>query len=163
MIVQLKGKVKFPITLDVGSWIFDKRKMEMEKAFQPTEIIDENPEEEIKKASMNWDKELTKIQLNADIDSSIRRAEKEKILSTTYVMNITPFVQNAEPTEDAKYALLKTNQGDEKISLEQLTSGFFQFSQDGKALKDDGPLYFYFGDGSNKDTPIKGIYEIIID
>lgn len=33
MIVQLKGNVQFPITLDPTVWIFDDRKIKLEEAF----------------------------------------------------------------------------------------------------------------------------------
>lgn len=35
MIVQLKGNVQFPITLDPTVWIFDDRKIKLEEAFLP--------------------------------------------------------------------------------------------------------------------------------
>ncbi len=33
MIMQIKGKVKFPITLDIGTWIFDDRKVDLDTYF----------------------------------------------------------------------------------------------------------------------------------
>lgn len=47
MIIQLKGKVTYPITLDASVWIFDDRKIIFEEAFIARE--EEEKEDKAKK------------------------------------------------------------------------------------------------------------------
>ncbi len=162
MIVQLKGNVKFPITLDLGVWMFDDRKIEFDKLFQ-NDHSSEEKENDLEKASLRWEKELNpeKVQVSND-NKGLSRKDREKILQTSYAMSIQPFLKNAEPNENATSALLLTKEGENvEISLEELKNGYFLFAYEGKKLP-DGPLHFYFGDGSNIDTPFKHIYEIHI-
>ncbi len=167
MIVMLNGNVNFPITLDVGVWMFDDRKMEFEQLFTTNnDALFTSDEDENKKASERWDRELRQDEpLSKPVDTNnnkmLTRKERNKILESTYAISIKPFLKNAEPKENASKALLLTNNGEHEISLDDLENGFFLFAKDGKPLQ-DGPLYFYFGDGSNKDTPIKEIKEIKI-
>ncbi|SET86414.1 hypothetical protein SAMN05421676_109135 [Salinibacillus kushneri] len=162
MIVQLAGNVKFPLTLDASVWIFDDRKVEFDKAFQDHTAQETDEEEELEKASNRWNREVYQQKLNPPVNKSISKFERKKILDSTYVMNIKPFLETAEVNESATSALLETNHGEEEISLDTLENGYFLFAVDGKPVKEDGPLHFYFGDESNKNTPIKGITGIKI-
>src|SRR5699024_5296243 len=96
------------------------------------------------------------------VNKSLRRYDRNELLSESYVMPIEPFIEHTEVEIDAKEALLHTNNGEVILSLEQLTDSFLLFSKDGKPLKEDGPVHLYFADGSNKDEPIKGITTIEI-
>jgi hypothetical protein len=161
MIVQLKGKVKFPITLDPSVWIFDDRKVEFDQAFLPKAEASKNPDEENEEASKRWDRAIYQQKINPPVNKSISKFERNKILESTFVMPIKPFLKNAEVNEDANAAYLITNNGETEISINDLENGYFLFAVDGKPIKENGPLHFYFGDGSNKDTPITGVNEIL--
>ncbi|MBB6454983.1 hypothetical protein HNQ94_003477 [Salirhabdus euzebyi] len=165
MIVQLKGNVGFPITLDPSVWIFDDRKVEFDQAFNPTggENV-ENNENDLEQASERWNREVYMQQkIKPPVNKSLSKAERKKALESTYVMSIKPFLANAEVKDNASNAILLTEQGDQTVTIEQLENGYFLFAVEGKPLKEDGPLYFYFGDGSNKDTPIRGVKQITIE
>ncbi|QHS22122.1 hypothetical protein GWK91_03840 [Virgibacillus sp. MSP4-1] len=162
MIVQLAGNVKFPLTLDASVWIFDDRKEEFDRAFNRNNEQEDNPEDELEKASNRWNREVYQQKLNPPVNKSINKYERKKILDSTYVMNIKPFLKTAEVNESATAALLETENGEEEISLNALEDGYFLFAVEGKPVKEDGPLHFYFGDGSNKNTPVKGITGIKI-
>ncbi|MRG85539.1 hypothetical protein [Salinibacillus xinjiangensis] len=161
MIVQLTGNVKFPITLDPSVWIFDDRKVEFDQAFQSSDV-EQDVEDENEKASKRWNREVYQQKINPPVNKSISRFERKKILQSTYVMSLKPFLENAEVSDSASSAILVTNNGNQEISLDTLKEGFALFAVEGKPLKEDGPLHFYFGDESNKDTPIKGVSEIKI-
>jgi hypothetical protein len=161
MIVQLKGKVKFPITLDPSVWIFDDRKIEFDQAFLPKEEVPVNPDEENEKASKRWDRAVYQQKINPPVNKSISKFERNKILESTYVMPIKHFLKNAEVNEDANAAYLVTLNGEVEISIDDFNNGYFLFAVEGKPLKENGPLHFYFGDGSNKDTPITDVKEIL--
>lgn len=165
MIIQLTGKVNYPLTLDPGVWIFDDRKVEWDNAFEHNTdklFSEQNSDDDLKKTQERWSREVYQQKLDPPINKSISRFERNKILEGTYVMPLKPFLENAEIHEDAAAAVLTSSEGDQEITISQLHDGYFLFAREGKPLKEDGPVYFYFGDGSNKDTPIKGVNKITI-
>ncbi|WP_404452469.1 hypothetical protein LG329_19095 [Virgibacillus necropolis] len=163
MIVPIIGNVTYSITLDPTVWIFDDRKIELDKAF---DHITNQPDEddEIEKASKRWDREVYQQNINPPINKSISKFEGEKILKGSYVMPISNFVEHAEAKNDAKTATLIVEDGENvTISLKELNNSYLLFAIDGKPLKEGGPVHFYHMDGSNKDNPIKSIKKIEIN
>lgn len=161
MIIQLKGKVTYPITLDASVWIFDDRKVILEEAFTQKE---QEPEEDpLRKKAELFDQELYfKTKIKPPVNKSLNRYEKEQALKHSFVMPIGEFIKNAEIQDKAKTAILQTTEDDVIITLEQLIDAYILFAVDGKPLKEDGPVHLYFGDGTNQDNPIKGIKTITI-
>ncbi|GAE91787.1 hypothetical protein JCM21714_744 [Gracilibacillus boraciitolerans JCM 21714] len=148
MIIQIKGNVKYPITLDPSVWIFDDRKVKLEEGFQD---IPPSNHKEIE----------TSIKLNKpSVNNSIKKYNKKELLENSYLMPIKEFIENAEMSENVLEVMLFTQDGSVTITKDQLLNSFLLFSIDGKQIKDQGPAYLYFGDGSNKDNPIKGVKEI---
>lgn len=161
MIIQLKGKVTFPLTLDASVWIFDDRKVILEEAFEEKE---EEPEDDLlrKKAEL-FDQELYfKTKVKPPVNKTLTRYEREQALTHSFVMPIGPFIKNAEIQKDATKAILTTNEDDVIISLDQLLDALVLFAEDGKPVKEAGPVHLYFGDGSNQNDPIKGVKAITL-
>lgn len=161
MIVPITGKVAYSITLDPTVWIFDDRKVLLDEAFTKKTGFKENTEE-LESAAQRWDRAVHQ-QIKPPVNKSISRFEGEKILKNSYVMPISDFIENAEIKPDATDATLVTKKGDIQISLVELKDCYLQFARDGKPLKEDGPVYLFFQDGSNKDEPIKHVSKIIIN
>src|SRR5690625_1198210 len=86
-----------------------------------------------------------------------------KILNNSYVMPIKDFINHAEVNKDAVRAILKTDQDDIVITVEQLKNAYLLFALNGKPLTENGPVHLYFGDGSNKDNPFQNIKQIMIE
>lgn len=163
MIVQVKGNVKFPITLDPTVWIFDDRKILLEEAFIVRKE-EEDKDADAKKTAEMFDQEVYfETKINPPVRNSIKRFDKNKVLSESYVMPLKPFLTGAEINEDAKTARLVTDDEDIVISIEQLMNAYARFSNKGKPLKEDGPIHIYFGDGLNQDQPFKCVKQIIIE
>lgn len=164
MIIQLKGKVKFPLSLDPSVWIFDDRKIIFEEAFEDRPKNDKTEKNELEKAAELFNQEIySQKHIKPPVNKSINRFEREKILSNSYVMPIEDFIKIAEIEDEASRAILKTESDDIIITTEQLESAYFHFAIEGKQIKEDGPVHLYFGDGSNKDNPIRGFKSIIIE
>lgn len=163
-VILLSGNIQFKITLDPSVWIFDDRKIEFDKAFDET---NEQPEEEnennyTKKMSEQWEKERAYGVNYPPVNESVKRLEKEKILTGTYVMPFAPFVEHAEPDEDAKNVEIVLKDGTSTTyPLSKVKDALLLFAKDGKPLKDDGPVHLYFRDGSNRNDPIKNIAKFI--
>lgn len=164
MIIQITGKVKFPITLDASVWIFDDRKILLEEAFSiqsRKKVQKEN--NTVKEAAERLSKAYTTDPRVRHINPNMDKQEREDALKYSYVMPIKQFIENSEPEQSAKLAKLMTNQGEFEITLSQLKNSVLHFSNKGKPIDDNGPVHLYFQDGSNKNSPIKGITKIIID
>lgn len=162
-IIQFSGDIKYHITLDPTVWIFDDRKIELDRAFQ---MMDDNNEDDLesytKRISEQWDKERSQGASFPPVNRSIQRMDKDKILSETYVMPIQPFINNAEPAEHVENVSIVQKDGTAtSISLSKMKDAFLCFSKDGKPLTEDGPVHLYFRDGSNRNKPIKNITEFI--
>ena len=93
---------------------------------------------------------------------SERKYEREKALTGTFAVPLKPFLSNAKPTEEA--AFIDFYSGDEKMTfpLTEVDNMLLQFSQKGKPLQDDGPVYVLFKDGSNLNSPLKHVQRIVI-
>lgn len=161
MIIQLKGKVDYPITLDPTVWIFDDRKVVFEEAFIKKEKTKEVPDHV--NAAERFNKAIYQRSERPPVNKSINRFEKEKILTHSFVMPINDFCNHAEFQSDASRAILKTDSDDVIITIEQLQQALFLFAVDGKPIRTNGPIHLYFGDGSNQNAPIKSVKQIIID
>lgn len=162
MIVQLTGNVDYSITLDPSVWIFDDRKVLFEEAFRKSNNIVKE-EDQSAKAASRWNKEVLEQKINPPVNKSITRFESEKILKNSYVMPIKHFLAHAEVRRAAQTVQLNTTNGEVEISLQKFKDSYLLFSIKGKPVQDKGPIHLYFKDGSNKDKPIKGIKEIIIN
>ncbi|WP_208589378.1 hypothetical protein [Gracilibacillus suaedae] len=146
MIIQIKGNVKYPITLDPSVWIFDDRKVKLEEAFTPSTVLNEDVIESNSKLN------------KPPVNHSIKKYNKKELLEHSYLMPIKEFIENAEADKQVSEAILNTTDNNKfKITYGELLESFLLFSIDGKQIKEKGPAYLYYGDGSNRDEPIKGI------
>lgn len=162
MIVQLAGNVKFPITLDPTVWIFDDRKVLLSDALSG-KVTNEADNIEKMNTADRWNQEVYQQKVRPPVNKSITKFEREKILKNSYVMPIKEFLSHAEVNQNAQDVTLMTKFGEEKISLEALQDCYLLFSIEGKPLKTDGPVHLFFKDGTNRNTPIKGIEKIVIN
>ncbi|BDG48182.1 MULTISPECIES: hypothetical protein [Parageobacillus] len=166
-IILITGNVKFTITLDPGVWIFDDRKIDLNTYFlKPSheQLQNEQQEEEgeIKKLSAFWDREIQEGAVFPPTLKTEKRFLKEKIITGTFAMPLAPFLQNAEPLPDAKELTIVTEHNEVTIPLAQAYEAILGFSKDGKPLKEDGPVHFYFGDGSNREAPITHVRRFVV-
>ncbi|WP_087973056.1 hypothetical protein [Oceanobacillus rekensis] len=167
MIVPITGNVSYSITLDPSVWIFDDRKVLLEEAFikQVNELDEKEKTDDLKRISERFNREVLDTKMNRPpVNKSISKREGEKILKNSYVMPLHDFITNAEIKPNAKSATLITdNDENVTVTLGDLEDGYFLFSINGKPLKEDGPVHYFYKDGSNKDNPVKNIKKIVIN
>ncbi|WP_077622148.1 hypothetical protein [Sediminibacillus massiliensis] len=165
MIIQLTGKVKYPLTLDPTVWIFDDRKVTFEQAFESKDVVSEIDEgKELKKASERWNQEIYQQRVKPPVNKSINRYQKEQILNGTFLMPIYDFIATSEINEEAEQAkLILMNEESISISINQLENAYLLFAENGKPVKENGPVHLFFRDGSNREEPIQGITKIIVE
>ncbi|RHW36545.1 peptidyl-prolyl cis-trans isomerase [Neobacillus notoginsengisoli] len=154
-IIQVTGKVKYPITIDPSVWIFDDRRIDLDTYFDVYKRKDNSLADYTKSVSKQWDKEITE---GAQIpETGKKKFEKQKVLEGTFGMKLGPFLHNSEPDEDAEYLLILADGQEYRIPLEESYGLIACFSKKGKPLRGDGPIHLYFSDGSNKENPIKKV------
>jgi hypothetical protein len=154
--------VKYPITVDAGVWIFDDRRIDLNTYFhEEKEEIDEL-EEYTKEVSKHWDREIMEGAIFPPTLKSEKKFEKEKLLTGTFGMPFKPFLKNAEPSEDAKDLIIETKDGEVEVPLTVAYDLIFKFSDNGKPLKEDGPIHIFYKDGSNQNNPIKNVTRFIV-
>lgn len=167
-VITVRGRVTFPITLDPSVWIFDDRKLDMSRVFaDPGASPDEQPfggqpVDQARNISLQWERELQ------DRAIPSRRSEmlfvEKKNISGDYGMKLGIFLKNAEPHEDAREVVFHLHDGSRiTLPLTQAEEAILCFAVDGKPIRgDEGPVLLYFGDGSNRHDPVKGITSIEI-
>ncbi|RFU71133.1 peptidyl-prolyl cis-trans isomerase [Peribacillus saganii] len=156
-IILLTGNVKFPITLDPGVWIFDDRKVDLNTYFEKEEKKDNEMEEYTKAVSEHWDREIREGAVFPPTLKTEKKYEKERILTGTFGIPFKPFLTNAEPEDSSTKVIVETTTEEHTFTFEQAKAFILGFSIDGKPLIEDGPVYVYFGDGSNVENPIKRV------
>lgn len=147
MIIQIKGKVKFNITLDPSTFIFDDRKVEMEQLMHGKT----SGEEAITfQDNYEWNREILEGGSKPPTLVSEKKFKKQALLEGTFLMNMHSFIINAEPDSDATHVELSNDNDKVQITLAELKYLYFQFSKDGKRLYDDGMVDAYTYDGELK-------------
>mgnify|MGYP001386724006 CR=1 FL=1 len=155
-VIQIKGKVKFPITIDPGVWIFDDRKIDLDEFFAGT-VKEEDEEVYEEKISKYWEREIREGSVSPPTLKTERKFEKEKVLTGTFGMLFEPFLNNAEPLQDATKLVIETDTDQIEVPIGEAKDLIFKFSHQGKPLKEDGPVHILYKDGSNLENPIKNV------
>ncbi|AZB42796.1 peptidyl-prolyl cis-trans isomerase [Bacillus sp. FJAT-42376] len=161
-IIQITGKVKYPITIDPSVWIFDDRKADLESFFNSRTEKTNDDEDYTKSISRHWDREIKEGNEAPAPQTEKKVFKKQELAAGTFGIRFAPFLENAEIGQDAASVHIVSEDEISVISLEQAMEMIAAFSIDGKPLKEDGPMHLYFGDGSNRSFPIKKVKEIVI-
>lgn len=156
-IILIKEKVKFTITLDPSVWIFDERRKELDEFLKGINDNTESEADYTKRISKEWERELTEGAVRPPTLVTNASFNDKKDISGTYCMPLKPFLKNAEPENDAQKLIIETQNDEVVVPLEKGWEMLLGFAMDGKPLREDGPVYCYFADGSNKDHPIKKV------
>ncbi|MCF6136962.1 peptidyl-prolyl cis-trans isomerase [Pseudalkalibacillus berkeleyi] len=160
-IVFIKGNVNYTITLDPGVWIFDDRKVDLDTYFdeQPLKVEDHYA----KRVAEHWERER-KEGAKGPVNTNQNKIQydKEELFSKSYGIPFLPFLENASPNESASKVEFQTSTDESLImSLDEAKAGILGFSKNGKPLS-DGPVHFYYADGSNRQQPFRNIVRMVV-
>ncbi|WP_042456030.1 molybdopterin-binding protein [Neobacillus dielmonensis] len=156
-ILHISGNVKFTITLDPGTWIFDDRKVDLTTYFSRQNQKSDLNEEYTKSVSKHWDREIMEGAIFPPTLKTEKQFEKVKVMTGTFGIKFEPFLRNSEPASDAKALIIHAKDQDYELPLEDANELILKFADSGKPIKEDGPVHIYYGDGSNQDSPIKNV------
>ena len=159
-IISITGAVQYKLTLDPTVWIFDDRKLDLTTYFdQEKEIVDD--EKYLREVGAHWSREIMEGAVFPPTLKTERKFDRKGMLTGTFGIEIKPFLENASILDSASEVVFETTDGASHVfSIEDAKTLIFKFSQDGKPLLEDGPVHIIFGDGSNRDNPIKKITAI---
>ena len=155
-IIQVKGLVTFPITIDPSVWIFDDRKKTSEEIFAPSQAKSEL-EAYTKEVSKHWDRDLLEGARLPEKQTETKKFKKQEILSGTFYMPLAPFIKNAEPLQDVQQIVIHTANKEQVYPLSAVDEMVLLFCRDGKPILDEGPIYLYFQSKGADEPPIKSI------
>lgn len=161
-IIQISGNSRFTITLDPSVWIFDDRKVDLTSYFEEDHMKEDELETYTKNVSKHWDREIIEGATYPPTLKTEKKYEREKWLTGSYGIPFEPFLKNAEPTESANTLLIVASDRQVEVPLETAYQLILGFSENGKPLTTDGPVHVYYGDGSNKNNPIKNVTDLIL-
>ena len=159
---MVEGSVEYKITLDPSVWIFDDRKVDLTTYFVTEKVQKDELEEYTKAVSKHWDREIQEGAIYPPTLKTEATYKKEQLLKGTFGIPLRYFLDNATPKNEATTVIIQTDSIDLEISLEQAYQAILGFSKDGKPLKTDGPVHFYFGDGSNRNNPVTHVTKFLI-
>lgn len=160
--IQISGRVKFPIMLDPGVWIFDDRKLDLTTYFDEEQTEVDELEQYTKEVSAHWSREIQEGAAYPPTLKTEKKFEKQKIMNGTFGIAAKPFIENAEPEEGAEYVTFVTAKERHTFPIDEAKKMIFWFSRDGKPFREDGPAYLVDPSGSNRENPIRQLREIVI-
>lgn len=163
-VVLVKGNVQHTITLDPSIWIFDDRRIDLDTFFTE-DYVERNDIEEYKRAAgKHWSREIMEGATYPPTLQTEREFEEKQDVSGTFGIYLHHFLKNATPKEDATTIIFQTADGTKHpFPLKQLDELILKYSEDGKPLRETGPIHVLLKDGSNKDTPIQNVTMIEIE
>lgn len=160
-IVQIKGNVGYSITLDPSVWLFDDRKQKLEDFFSAAIQEEDQLEAYTKAASEHWDREVTEGATPPSEKKEKKKTIKEQLTTETFGISFRDFLKNSNPTETAETVIVVSEEGNHTFPIEQAYQFVLCFSNEGKALTEDGPIHVYY---NNNDTDkITKVREFIIE
>jgi hypothetical protein len=158
-ILEIKGKVRYKITLDPGAWLFDERKIDLEEFFsgQDRESAGEGTDKG-GSSSRNPSERVTGMRKKAGM-----LFEKEQLLTRSFGIRLGPFIENAEPEEGATTLTILTEGEKVSFPLQEGKQLIAAFSRKGKPIRDGGPVHILYPDGSNLQNPITHVKGFFIE
>lgn len=135
MIIQIMGNVRFQITLDPSTWIFDDRKEELDKI-----IGNDADDEQIDFSdSKEWNRQIIEGTTKPPTLKSEKKFKKQQLLDGTFAICLKPFLEYTEPHR-GEDAMITFTHGEQTTILpyNRRHTFYAHFSQDGKQLYEDG-------------------------
>ena len=135
MIIQLTGNVRYQITLDPSTWIFDDRKIKLEDLLAQKEDGEEitfNDETE-------WNRQIIEGETKPPTLKSEKKHKKRELLESSFVIGLAPFLEYAEAYEDEDAEIVFVhNDGETELQYKDRETFYAHFSNNGKRLHEDG-------------------------
>lgn len=161
IIIPIKGAVTYQLTLDPTVWIFDDRKLDLNTYFSVKEAEEDADTKYMREVGAHWSREIMEGATFPPTLKSERKFDRKGMENGTFGIELRHFLKNAVIKPEATNIIIECKDGVEHtFTIEEAHKLILKYSQDGKPLLEDGPVYVLFGDGSNIDSPIKQVLAI---
>lgn len=161
LIIPIKGAVTYQLTLDPTVWIFDDRKLDLKTHFLAKKDEEDADTKYMREVGAHWSREIMEGATFPPTLKSERKFDRKGMETGTFGIELCHFLKNAELTSAATTIVLECKDSVEHaFTIAEANTLILQYSQDGKPLKEDGPVHVLFGDGANIDNPIKNVLAI---
>lgn len=160
-VIMITGNVDHKITLDPGVWIFDDRKKRLGEFFQTTPVEDEALAYQ-ERIGKQWDRALSEGFEPPKENEQLFVHKKD--ISGDWGIPFAPFLANAKPRDTATSVICHLSSSEKvALSFQEASNSILCFALDGKPIRETGPIHLIYGDGGNREEPIKGIiqFEVI--
>lgn len=160
-IIPIKGAVTYQLTLDPTVWIFDDRKLDLNTYFDVKEQEEDADTKYMREVGAHWSREIMEGATFPPTLKSERKFDRKGMETGTFGIELRHFLKNAEIKPEATNIIFECKDGKEyPFSIEEANTLILKYSQDGKPLLEEGPVHVLFGNGENKDNPIKHVLAI---
>ncbi|SOC37919.1 hypothetical protein [Salinicoccus kekensis] len=159
MIIQIQGDIKFQITLDPSTWIFDDRKLTLDEALTaPKEdeaiSFDDNTE---------WNRQIIEGTSKPPTLKSEKKYKNSQLLEETFIIGLEPFLEYTEPERGDDAMITYTHdEGTTILPYNERGKHFAQFSEEGKRLYDDNMIDLVVIEDNQLKTRLKHVTAISI-
>ncbi|MGN2620024.1 peptidyl-prolyl cis-trans isomerase [Bacillus stercoris] len=157
-VIQVKGNVTYPITIDPSVWIFDDRKFSFDRKGDSQDTLHSTGDE----SELDSERVIREGRIVPPTLKTEKQYEKQKLMNGSFAMRLGTVLKNAEPNSSATQCVFVTSSGKAAVSLETALNSIVHFSEAGKPIQEGGPVHIYFEDPVHHKQPITDLKEIEI-
>ncbi|MGQ9007238.1 peptidyl-prolyl cis-trans isomerase [Bacillus stercoris] len=157
-VIQVKGNVTYPITIDPSVWIFDDRKFLFDRKGDSQDTLQSIGDE----SDLDSERVIREGRIAPPTLKTEKQYEKQKLMNGSFAMRLGTVLKNAEPNSSATQCVFVTSSGKAAVSLEKALNSIVHFSEAGKPIQEGGPVHIYFEDPVHHKQPITDLKEIEI-
>ncbi|OIR63090.1 hypothetical protein BLL41_03085 [Bacillus sp. FMQ74] len=157
-VIQVKGNVTYPITIDPSVWIFDDRKFLFDHKGDSQDTLQSIGDE----SDLDSERVIREGRIAPPTLKTEKQYEKQKLMNGSFAMRLGTVLKNAEPNSSATQCVFVTSSGKAAVSLETALNSIVHFSEAGKPIQEGGPVHIYFEDPVDHKQPITDLKEIEI-
>lgn len=157
-VIQVKGNVTYPITIDPSVWIFDDRKFLFDRKGDSQDTLQSIGDE----SDLDSERVIREGRIAPPTLKTEKQYEKQKLMNGSFAMRLGTVLKNAEPNSSATQCVFVTSSGKAAVSLETALNSIVHFSEAGKPIQVGGPVHIYFEDPVHHKQPITDLKEIEI-
>ncbi len=159
MIIQIQGDIKFQITLDPSTWIFDDRKITLDEA-----LTAPKEEEDITFGdNTEWNRQIIEGTSKPPTLKSEKKYKNQQLLEETFIINLKPFLEYTEPERGEEAMITYTHdEGTAILPFNEREKHYAQFSENGKRIYDDNMIDLVIIGENNLEMRLKHVTAISI-
>ncbi|AUZ38482.1 hypothetical protein [Bacillus sp. MBGLi79] len=157
-VIQVKGNVTYPITIDPSVWIFDDRKFSFDRKGGSQDTLQSTGDE----SELDSERVIREGRIAPPTLKTEKQYEKQKLMNGSFAMRLGTVLKNAEPNSSATQCVFVTSSGKAAVSLETALNSIVHFSEAGKPIQEGGPVHIYFENPVHHKQPITDLKEIEI-